>query len=65
LLKFQDFRGSVERSTGSLGHLNIHVPGKSKIGYLELLVLIQQQIVRFEITMQFVYLDRDVLSLLM
>ena len=56
ILKFEHFGGSVERSACTFGHLDFYISGQTEIGYLEFFVLVEKDIIRFEISMEFVWI---------
>lgn len=64
LLQFQDLRSSVEGSAGSFGHLDLDISGQAEVSQLQLLVFVKKDVVRLEISVEFVYMDEEVLSLL-
>ena len=65
LLQLEHLRRCVERSAGALGHLYLHVTSQSEVCDLEFLVLIEEDVIRFEIPVQLFYIGRELLSLLM
>jgi hypothetical protein len=65
LFEFEHFGGCVEGRASSLGHLHLHVAGESEVGDLEFLILVEENVVGLEISVQFVYVEEWVLSLLM
>ena len=64
LLQFQHLRSSVERSAGSLGHLDLDISGQAEVSQLQFLIFVKEDIVRLEISVEFVCVDEKVLSLL-
>ena len=52
--KFQHFRRGIERSAGPLSHLHLDISCQTKVSDLEFLILIEKDIVGFEVPMQFV-----------
>lgn len=64
LLQFQHLRSSVEGSAGSLGHLDLDISRQTEVSQLQLFVFVQEDIVRLEISVEFVCMDENLLSLL-
>jgi hypothetical protein len=54
LLQLQHLWTSVQRSASPLGHLHLNVSGQTEICDFELFVLIEQQVIGFEIAVQFI-----------
>lgn len=65
LFQFEHLWSSIERSAGTLGHLYLHIASEPEVCNLKFLILIEKDVIRFEIPMQLFYVIRHLLSLLM
>ena len=54
LFKFKHFRSRIKRRTGTFGHLDFQITSQAKIGDFEFFVLVEKDVVRFEVTMEFI-----------
>jgi hypothetical protein len=54
IFKVDNFRGSIQWSAGAFGHHNVDISGKTKISDFEFLMLIKENIVRFQVSVNLV-----------
>lgn len=53
-VEIKNLRGSIKRSAYTFGHFGLNVSGQSKIGYLELSIFVEENIIRLEIPVYFI-----------
>lgn len=64
LFQLEHLRSCIKRSAGALGHLYLHITSKSEVRNLKFLILIEKNVIRFEIPVQLFYIANHLLSLL-
>jgi hypothetical protein len=65
LLKEVDFGGRVQRGAGAFGHGSLEVAGESEVCDFEVEVFVEEDVLGFEVAVDFVWIMKKVLRPLM
>jgi hypothetical protein len=62
LLEVMDFRGGVHWGTGAFGHASLDVAGEPEVSDFEVEVFVEEDVLGFEVAVDFVCIIKKVLS---